>query len=204
MTPLRVPLYYDFASTLCYVAHRVLERMKGDLHELGVELVWSPLDLTQLTGWNRGDAVEGKRRENALRVARELKVDLRMPDHWIDSRPLHAVGLALEGTPAEVTWRERVFSAVYEEGRPADEPAELERLGRDLALDAPALNTRRQREALEVRTLLAAEAGVTGVPTFMLGEWPIGGIQEESTMRSLLGRYVARQRASGVGRTELG
>ena len=48
-----VPLYYDFASTLCYVAHRVLQRMEGELAELALELVWTPVDLVRLTGWPR-------------------------------------------------------------------------------------------------------------------------------------------------------
>ena len=46
-------------------------------------------------------------------------------------------------------------------------------------------------EAVEVETLLATEANVSGVPTFMLGEWPLGGIQDEQTMQSVFRRYAA-------------
>ena len=95
MQRLQVPVYYDFASTLCYVAHRVLERMRPDLEALELELRWRPIDLTRLTGWRRGDAVEGLRGENALRVARELDVPLRMPQRWLGSRPAAAIALAL-------------------------------------------------------------------------------------------------------------
>ena len=49
-------------------------------------------------------------------------------------------------------------------------------------------------ESLEVLTREAASQMVTGVPTFMLGEFPFGGIQEEDTMRSILGRFADRQR----------
>ena len=58
MDPLRVPVYYDFASTLCYVAWRVMARMADDLTEIGIELVWRPIDLARLTGWERGAVVE--------------------------------------------------------------------------------------------------------------------------------------------------
>jgi hypothetical protein len=35
---------------------------------------------------------------------------------------------------------------------------------------------------------------VTGVPTFMLGRWPFGGIQQQDTMRMVLERFASRCR----------
>jgi predicted DsbA family dithiol-disulfide isomerase len=197
MTRLRVPVHYDFASTLCYVAHRVMERMRAELDALDVELVWSPVDLTQISGWRRGEEVTGVRRANALRVASELGVAVRMPARWMDSRRAAGVALALAGDAArEAAWRERVWSAVFEEGRVLDDPGELERLAGDLGFDVgPALASERRLDELQTRTLLAIEAGVTAVPTFMLGGFPLGGIQTEETMRSLLGRWASKQRA---------
>jgi predicted DsbA family dithiol-disulfide isomerase len=40
---LSVRVYYDFASSLCYVAHRVMERMAADLDALGIALAWRPI-----------------------------------------------------------------------------------------------------------------------------------------------------------------
>jgi predicted DsbA family dithiol-disulfide isomerase len=191
---LRIPVHYDFASSLCYVAHRVMQRMAGELEALQIELEWTPVDLTRIAVWRRGDAIEGIRRDNALRVARELDVPVRMPSRWMDSRPAMAAALALDGTGREATWRERVWTAVYEEGRMLDEPGELERLGRELELDVAPLVDPPHVEALEVRTLCALEAEVTGVPTFVLNGWPLGGIQAEATMRSILERFAARKR----------
>jgi predicted DsbA family dithiol-disulfide isomerase len=138
--------------------------------------------------------VEGYRRENGLRVARDLGVRVRVPTRWIDSRAANAVALALAGTPREPAWRERVFSAIHEEGRSLDEPGALDPLARDLGLDVHALTGRSGFEALEAESERARAEQVTGVPTFMLGKWPIGGIQEESVMISLLGRWAAKRR----------
>ena len=44
-----------------------------------LRLDWRPVDLVKITGWKRGIVVEGPRRENALRVADELGVTVRMP-----------------------------------------------------------------------------------------------------------------------------
>ncbi len=187
----RVVIYYDFASSLCYVADRVMERMAPELEELALELRWRPLDLTMLSHWRRGDEMREPARANTARVARELDVVLRIPSHWMDSRGALAVALRLAGSEREPTWRERVWSAVYEEGRDLDEEQTVERLARELDLDLDSLLDARALEAVEVETTLATEANVSGVPTFMLGEWPLGGIQDEQTMRSVFRRYAA-------------
>ena len=116
LEPLRVRVDYDFASSLCYVAHRRMDRLRRPLEELGIALEWSPLDLSRITGWRRGAEMDETRRANVLRVSRELAVPLRIPRTWQDSRRAHAIALV---APQErrVTWRERVFTAVYEEGR---------------------------------------------------------------------------------------
>ena len=41
----------------------------------------------------------------------------------------------------------------------------------------------------------AADAMVTGVPTFQLGAWPLGGIQTDETMLAILGKWARRQRS---------
>jgi predicted DsbA family dithiol-disulfide isomerase len=198
VAPLVVPVHYDFASALCYVAHRVMARMAGALEELGIELRWTPVDLARITGWRRGEPVPGPRRANALRVAGELGVPLRMPAAWCDSRDAGAVALLLAGTAREAAWRERVFSACFEAGRPPDEPGLLAALAADtgVALADHALAT--ARAELERRSGRAAEQDVTGVPTFVLGRWPLGGIQDEDTMRHLLARYAQRARAGSL------
>jgi predicted DsbA family dithiol-disulfide isomerase len=186
-----VPVYYDFASTICYVAHRVMGRMTADLDALAVRLDWRPLDLTRLTGWPRGAVVAGPRRANALRVASDLGVPVRMPGVWLDSRAAHAVALTLAGTPKEPAWRERVWSAVFEEGCDLGD-ATLVRLGRDLDLTLSLPPADAALAGVEALAAAAHAAGVTGAPTFMLGPWPCGGIQEERTMRSLLERFVRK------------
>lgn len=199
MQRIQIPVRYDYASTICFVAHRVMERVGAELDTLGVDLVWEPIDLALLMGWPRGHSMEGRRRDNALRVAEELDVAVRMPLHWIDSRPSMAVSLVLAGTAREPTWRERVWTAIHEEGRDPGPPTEVERLARDLglALEVDALAARRAE--LEERTREAAEQGVTSLPCFMLAGLPFGGIQQDATMLRLLGRYAKRVRETEPG-----
>ena len=194
--PIRVRLHYDFASSLCYVTHRVMQRMSGSLAELGVELAWSPLDLARLVGPYRvGARVSDARRENARRVASELGVGLAVPELWPDSRAANAAAFAAERARRGDTWRERVFTAVFEERRLALGDEDVLALARELALPLDARDLARGRDELELATELAREEQVSGVPTFMLGSWPFGGIQSEDTMQRVLERFVRKARA---------
>ena len=192
-SPLRVRLDYDFASSLCYVAHRAMQRLSAKLAELSVVLDWSPIDLTLISGWKRGTELDPERRANLLRVSSELRVPLLIPRVWIDSRRAHAMALCLADA-REQTWREMVWSSIYEAGRwPTDET--LDDLARELGLELDPARIVRAAEELVARTRRAHAQEVTGVPNFMLGEWPFGGIQTDETMLSILGRFAARQRA---------
>jgi predicted DsbA family dithiol-disulfide isomerase len=191
---LRVPVHYDLASTLCYVAHRTLPHLSETLDELEIELVWSPLDLARLLGWQRGAVVAGRRRTNALAIAEEFGVRVRMPSHWIDSRRALAFGLAQREPAVAASWRERVFSAVFEEGRTIEHDEQLAPLARDLGLTLDPDAIEAGLGELARRTEAARDSEVTGVPTFQLGAWPLGGIQSDDTMRAILGQWADRQR----------
>jgi predicted DsbA family dithiol-disulfide isomerase len=193
---LRVRVHYDFASSLCYVAHRVMQRMDGALGELGVALSWTPLDLARLVGpYRAGAKISDSRRENALRVAGELGVALSVPGSWPDSRAANAAAFSAERAGRGDTWRERIFTAVFEEHRHALGDDDVLALARELELPLDARDLARGKSELEVKTELAREEQVSGVPTFMLGTWPFGGIQTEDTMQRVLERFVRKARA---------
>ena len=198
----QVRVHYDFASTLCYVAHRLMQRMAPDLVELGVELAWSPLDLSSLTGWPRDASVPEPRRANAARVARELGVEVSVPRTWPDSRWANAAALVVDAAGDEdrsAAWRERVFSAVFEERRSPIDAAAVASLGRELGFTLAEDALRTAREALPARTREAAAEEVSGVPTFMLDTWAFGGIQSQETMRSIFERWVRRRSCAADG-----
>jgi predicted DsbA family dithiol-disulfide isomerase len=198
VSPLVVPVHYDFASALCYVAHRSTARLAGFLGDLDLELRWTPLELGRLTGWRAGEPLAPARRANVQRVARELGVALRMPPTWIDARAAAAAAILLEDGPHDAAWRERVFSARFEEGRDVSAPEVLAELASDLGLAFSDEALEEARVELRRRTERAADGDVTGVPTFVLGRWPLGGIQDDDTMRRLLGRFAQRARAGAL------
>ena len=104
---MRVRCYFDFASTLCYVAHRVFGEMGPELESLGIELDWVPLDLAELAGWRRGVEVEPVRLANAERVVEEHGIEVAPLRVWPDSRAANAAALVLARTPQEAAFRAR-------------------------------------------------------------------------------------------------
>lgn len=193
---LSVPLYYDFASSLCYVTHRVMGELAADVTGLGLAFDWRAIDLAALRGLRRGAPLRPADRERIVVVAQDLGVPLRIPTHWLDSRVVLAAAAAAPPERAE-TWRERVWTAIYEEGRRPEAEADVTELARgiDVALDAAALVDGAGVVAHDTETARARE--VTGVPTFQLGRWPFGGIQRRDTMLRVLERY-ARKAREGV------
>ena len=187
-----LPVYYDFASTTCYVAHRVLGRLAPKIDEIGVELEWRPVDLTSLTGWRRGARVVGPGRENALRVAAELNVPVRMPGFWIDSRLAHAVALGPSEDPAkEAVWRERIWTAVFEEGRDIGEKEEISVFLSEVQISTESGSGLAR---LEEETERARQAGIQGVPAFLIDAWPMAGIQDDQSMVAFFERYARKRR----------
>ncbi|MCP5066512.1 MAG: hypothetical protein GY946_08085 [bacterium] len=199
--PLRIPVHYDFASTVCYVAHRVLTRMAPALDELGIELAWTPVDLISITGYPRGVEVPEERRANARRIGVDLGVAVEPPAYWMDSRPAAAGALLAARSGrigAEATWRERIWTAVFEERRSAPTEAEVVTWAGQLGFAIDPVELERATGELDELTGEAREAQVTGVPTFMLGRWPFGGIQTEETMTHILERFARKARRGEI------
>ena len=191
---LEVPVHYDFASSLCYVAHRVMQRLTSELDALEIELVWSPVDLAQRMGRIRGAETPPAVRENVARVATELRVPLRIPRFWMDSRPALGAALLSERAGRGAAFREAVWSSLYDDGRGNTSADASQRLATELGLAMDAAAHEAARHELQARTDAARAALVSGVPTFVFGAWPCGGIQTDDTMRRLFQRFAEKAR----------
>jgi predicted DsbA family dithiol-disulfide isomerase len=113
---------------------------------------------------------------------------------WPEARALDAAALLAAPLGREAGWRERAFTAVFEEGLVSVDAAGAARLARELALELAPEAIEAALPALERATEQARDEQVTGVPTFMLGRWPFGGIQSDATMLHVLGRFAERAR----------
>lgn len=189
-----VAVYFDYASSLCYIAWRIAARLEA---ELGVTMSWRPVHIAALhPEWTPGAPLDGATRAKIERVSRETGIALQVPEHWFDSRA------ALEGVAVAEEWgcvaayHREVFTAAYERGEDIGERGVLVRaavaaglpMGRFMEFVA----TRRGAPHLSAIREEAHRLGVVGYPTFLLGAFPLSGIQPFETMKLLVARHIAR------------
>ena len=191
-----IRVYYDFASTLCYIAHRVMGGIVPQVRDLGVVLQWRPIDLTEIVPWNRGDSFAQEIREAVHNTGSSMGVEVQMPDAWVDSRPASKIALLTESDEDEARWRDQVFRCFFEL-REKELTPELLSLGRDLSAHDNGRGAQDEPGQVAASTKEAIALGVQGVPTFLLDVWPVGGIQDADTMLDVLARFAERYREHG-------
>lgn len=196
MSQVIIPIYYDFASSLCYVAKKVMEELDG---ELDIELLWKGVQIARRhKGWKNGEMIGDEARGKIFRVARETGVELRVPDRWMDSSAaLEGAEFAREqGKFAE--YHHALFAAVFEEGMDISGRSTLLELAAGIGLPVThlerALRAGTFAEQVKKTEAEATTFGIVGYPTFMLGEFPLIGIQPAETMRLMIQRYIEKSR----------
>lgn len=196
MAKVIVPIYYDYASSLCYVAKKVMERLHG---QLDIELLWKGVRITRRhQGWKNGEMIGDEAKGKIFRVARETGVDLRVPERWLNSAyALAGAEFARERSKFH-EYHDRIFAAVFEEGKDVGDLPTLLELAASIGLPAVELEQALTSGALTARIEAieteAATFGVVGYPTFMLGEFPLVGIQPAETMKLLIQRYIEKKK----------
>ena len=171
MPRILIPIYFDYASTLCYVAWRIVGELKL---ELKFEPLWKGVPI----GWRNHSSRPGNplgtiERAKIATVTAETGVQVTAPERWIDSE------LALMGAEfarqagAFDEYHDSVFRGAFELGQ---DISQLGRLGEIAA--AAGMNVGLFQRAIELRLTApqlmankseADQFSAVGYPTFMLG-----------------------------------
>ncbi len=204
-TALEVFVYYDFASCLSYVAHRVLARLDDQLAEDRIDLRWKAIDLTGIGRFQRGRLLDPARRRSLIEVSTALDVELDPPARWPDSRLAGEVAATFDmaidrglDRAVEREWRQAAFAAFYEQVDVADAVEHLfhdfERRGHFGTHGVASVDDLAAGRRLAAATRSAVAAGVEGAPTLMFDAFPLCGIHDEATMLGMIQRYARRRR----------
>lgn len=191
-----IPVYFDYASSLCYIAWRIAVRLEA---ELDVVMRWRPVSIAaQYPAWKQGALIGGDARGKIERVSRETGVALRIPERWMDSRAALEGAVFAEEHRRLPEYHRAVFGAAYEGGEDIGASAVLARAADAAGLPADCFGewvaTRRAAPQLAAILAEVGQLGVVGYPTFFLGEFPLTGIQPYATMKLLLLRHLERSR----------
>jgi predicted DsbA family dithiol-disulfide isomerase len=166
-----------------------------------VEVEWMPFELRPEPAETlrpEGEYLRRAWRQSVYPIARRMGVPISLPP----VSPQPHTHLAFEGFQFAKErgrgneYNHRVLTAFFVEGQDVGDVAVLAKLAGDVGLDEKefdeALRTRRYREAHR-RALHHAseEAGVTGVPMFVIGGQVLTGLQDQETLAAAIERAAA-------------
>lgn len=119
-------------------------------------------------------------------------VEMKAPRTLANSMlALQANEFAAEAGLAEA-FEDRVFRAYFSEGLNIGKRDVLLDLGAEVGLDraalGEALDSGKYAMRIKNHAQAASQRGISGVPTFLIGEWPLVGAQSEDVMRRVLQR----------------
>jgi len=193
-----IPIYFDYASTLCYVAWRIVSQIEM---ELPIEPLWKGVPIRLRDQRVKGGrALQPAQREKVIMVAAETGIPVVPPERWLNS------DAALQGS--ELAREANVFRAYHElvfrrafENRLDIGNLELladiaEQAGMNRGRFVEDLRNERTRARIDAHKKEADDFAAVGYPTFMLGDFPLIGIQPIDTMRMLIGRFIEKRAAS--------
>ena len=192
-----IPVYFDYASTLCYVAWRIVGELE---RELEFAALWKgvPISLRNYRtrpGLPLGPVELGKIRN----VAAETGVAVEPPARWLDSdKALQGSELAREAG-AFAAYHDAVFRAAFEERKDIGDLKVLAAIAARIGIEPARLRADLERGRMAQRIAEnkreADRFSALGYPSFMLGDFALVGIQPIETMRMLLQRFLERRAA---------
>jgi predicted DsbA family dithiol-disulfide isomerase len=193
-----IPIYFDYSSTLCYIAWRIV----GELRlELEFEPLWKGVPIRWRNHASRpGNALGAVERAKIATVIAETGVQVTPPECWIDSEAaLMGSELARRAGLFEL-FHDSIFRDVFELGLDISDPDRLVEIAAMAGIDSKAfrqgIQGRLTASCLMENKNEADRFSALGYPTFMLGEFPLIGIQPKETMRLLLARFLSQRRTA--------
>ncbi len=192
-----IPIYFDYASTLCYVAWRIVGELED---ELGFTALWKGVPIALRNYRTRPGLPLGPRElETISNVAAETGIAVEPPARWLDSdKALQGSELAREAG-AFALYHDAVFRAAFEQGVDIGDLEVLSAIAGRAGMAPVHFRDEIERGRMAARIAAnKAEAdsfSALGYPSFILGDFPLTGIQPIETMRQLLARFIERRTA---------
>lgn len=190
-----IPIYFDYASTLCYIAWRIVRDLEP---EMNFEPLWKGVPIAIRDYRAKAGRVLGPvERQKVQTVVAETGIKVAPPANWIDSTAaLQGSELAREAG-CFAKYHEAVFRAAFEDRADIAQPEVLDSIAKQSGMDPrrfrAGLESGRMAERISRNKEEADRFCALGYPTFILGDFPVTGIQPIETMRMLLGRFIQQR-----------
>jgi predicted DsbA family dithiol-disulfide isomerase len=197
MPKIVIPVYFDYASALCYIAWRIVGQLE---RELGFTALWKGVPIALRNYRTRPGLPLGPLEQGRIRnVATETGIAVEPPARWLDSdKALQGSELAREAE-AFAAYHDAVFRAAFEQRADIGDLGVLSAIAARAGLQAAHFRDEVERGRMAARIAAnkteADRFSALGYPSFILGDFPLTGIQPIETMRMLLARFIERRAA---------
>jgi predicted DsbA family dithiol-disulfide isomerase len=190
-----IPIYFDYASTLCYVAWRIVGQLEC---ELGFTALWKGVPIALRNYRTRAGLPLGSLELERIRnVAAETGIAVEPPERWLDSdKALQGSEIAREAG-AFAAYHDAVFRAAFEQRADIGDLEVLSAIAARAGMEPAQFRDEVERGRMAARIAAnkteADRFSALGYPSFILGDFPLTGIQPIETMRKLLARFIERR-----------
>jgi predicted DsbA family dithiol-disulfide isomerase len=200
---LKIVMFSDYICPFCYVGFETMRRLKPefdfDLEWRGFQIhpEWPaegiPIDKA-LEAMNPVSRVALWKRISAM--AEAVGFSMKPPTVLTNSRAALAATEFARESGRDEALEERIYRAYFNEGVNIGDAETVARLAAEAGLDsgevADAIKSPNYEMRLKNNSLAAHQRGVSGVPTFFIGEFPLVGAQSLNAMRTILKRATER------------
>lgn len=195
---MKVTVYYDYICPFCFIGTKRIEALA---REFDIHIEWKGIEIhpeIPPQGLKRAKTLRLKQTlQNISEMSEKDDVQIKLPEIVANSR------LALEASEFAKTkskfteFHAGIYEAYFQDGENIGSKDTILKIG-----GKSGLKTEELEECLNGRTMLikieengqeAERSLVLGVPTFLLGGFPIHGVQSLETFRNIITRAIERQ-----------
>ena len=200
---LKIVMFSDYICPFCYVGFETMRRLKP---EFDFQLEWRGFQIHP--DWpaegipadklrEMGDAASRQATwERISAMADAVGFSMKPPRVLTNSRAALAATEFARESGRDEALEERIYRAYFNDGENIGDAGVVARLAGEAGLDAgevaDAIKSPKYEMRLKNNSLAAHQRGVSGVPTFFIGEYPLVGAQSLDAMRAILKRATER------------
>jgi predicted DsbA family dithiol-disulfide isomerase len=200
---LKIVMFSDYICPFCYVGFETMRRLKP---EFDFQLEWRGFQIHP--DWPAEGMPAEKFREGGDAAARNatwqritamadaVGFSIKPPALITNSRAALAATEFARESGRDQALEERIYRAYFNDGENIGDANVVARLAGEAGLDAAevtdAIKSPKYEMRLKNNSLAANQRGVSGVPTFFIGEYPLVGAQSLDAMRAILKRATER------------
>jgi predicted DsbA family dithiol-disulfide isomerase len=197
----KIKIYSDYVCPFCLLAKKPMdEAIEGK----DVEVEWMPYELRPYPNETlkpEEHYLQSTWKQSVFPMAEQMGIDIILPS----VSPQPHTHLAFEGYQYAKEqgkgneYNDRMLRAFFQEDQDIGDIEILTRLASEIGLDEieyrEALETRKYKEAHQKALQHAyKEAGITAVPTFVIGDTKVAGIRSKETLEQIIEDEINKQK----------